>query len=851
MNSFARLGAAAVICCAMASSAFADFTVTIDATALTAPRFQIFRAGPTIGPLASSTVQTLSLAESDYYQFHVAAGGFSFIFSIDANGFVQYDPGHEDFLDGAGTSLLTVVGFEFTVDATALTAPLFVIDGTKEHSGILVCTSSPEAIRGIPGEYIFRDSAVGYAFIFEIDYDGFVRYNPGHEDFLDGAGTSLLTVVGFDFTVDATALTAPLFVINGTKAHSGILVSTSSPEMIRGIPGEYIFRDSAVGYAFIFEIDHDGFVRYNPGHEDFLDGAGTSLLTVVGFDFTVDAMALTAKRFVINGTKEHSGILVNTSSLEAIRGIPGEYIFRDSAVGYAFIFEIDYDGFVRYNPGHEDFLDGAGTRALTVVGFDFTVDATALNPLGVKVDGTKEASHLFDSPTIPLAIRGIPGDYLFVETASNAFVFSLDYDGHIHYVPGHEDFLDGENTTTLTVIGFEITIDVRSVASMSSINVYGYFGAADSSVVQCIHTIPGATVLNHVLYIQWDGDGNLHSLPPVLNAEPLTGNGTPNLLLGMNTPPTADAGVNIAILPSEQNTTVLAGMTADVDCDYLTYRWYEEVFGDVLVFGPDFALDGQAPLELATLSALSVGDHTFRLEISDPFGTATDIIVVTVESSVPMLAPSGGGVFEIGPSNDVTLSATISDNDGDLVSYEWKLGSEVLFSGSVQTLTGGEPVGIPDEILATTLLGLGDHTIDLVASDGQNQSSASIQVSVMDTSMPTLSPVATPMMLFPANHNMVLVTIQANADDNSGGVLLSVSVTSSEPANFDGDGNTIPDTEIISVNSVTGEILLNLRAERSGKGNGRTYTVTITATDSSDNTSIAVLTFRAPHSKKG
>ena len=43
------------------------------------------------------------------------------------------------------------------------------------------------------------------------------------------------------------------------------------------------------------------------------------------------------------------------------------------------------------------------------------------------------------------------------------------------------------------------------------------------------------------------------------------------------------------------------------------------------------------------------------------------------------------------------------------------------------------------------------------------------------------------------------------------------------------DGNTAPDWEIVDSHHV------RLRAERSGRGNGRVYTITITCTDGSGN----------------
>ena len=48
----------------------------------------------------------------------------------------------------------------------------------------------------------------------------------------------------------------------------------------------------------------------------------------------------------------------------------------------------------------------------------------------------------------------------------------------------------------------------------------------------------------------------------------------------------------------------------------------------------------------------------------------------------------------------------------------------------------------------------------------------------------------------------------------------------------------------------TGVIELRLRAERSGKGEGRIYTIVITATDESENQSVAQVEITAPHDRR-
>jgi hypothetical protein len=116
---------------------------------------------------------------------------------------------------------------------------------------------------------------------------------------------------------------------------------------------------------------------------------------------------------------------------------------------------------------------------------------------------------------------------------------------------------------------------------------------------------------------------------------------------------------------------------------------------------------------------------------------------------------------------------------------------------------------------------------------------------------PTLSPVPSVTILWPPNHTLQPVTIATNAYDNSGGdIVLAVSVASSEPPDTDGDGNTIPDFFIDTVDEATGIIELRLRSERAGNGDGRTYTVMIVATDSSGNASVAAVAILAPHDRR-
>ncbi|MEH6453225.1 MAG: hypothetical protein V7782_09330, partial [Psychromonas sp.] len=92
-----------------------------------------------------------------------------------------------------------------------------------------------------------------------------------------------------------------------------------------------------------------------------------------------------------------------------------------------------------------------------------------------------------------------------------------------------------------------------------------------------------------------------------------------------------------------------------------------------------------------------------------------------------------------------------------------------------------------------------------------------------------------PQLLWPPNHRYVDVEVTASAGEVS-----LISVTSNEPDNGKGVGNTTDDIVILDNGS------LLLRAERSGRGSGRIYTITYKVNDGAENVVAVVV----PHSQK-
>jgi hypothetical protein len=110
----------------------------------------------------------------------------------------------------------------------------------------------------------------------------------------------------------------------------------------------------------------------------------------------------------------------------------------------------------------------------------------------------------------------------------------------------------------------------------------------------------------------------------------------------------------------------------------------------------------------------------------------------------------------------------------------------------------------------------------------------------IDRKDPVISGVSsTPDVLRPVNHKMIDITVGYQPTDLSG-VGCSLSVDSNEAGNGRGDGNTLPDWQVLGPHHV------QLRAERSGGGNGRIYTITIRCTDGTGKTASATTTVSVP-----
>jgi hypothetical protein len=226
----------------------------------------------------------------------------------------------------------------------------------------------------------------------------------------------------------------------------------------------------------------------------------------------------------------------------------------------------------------------------------------------------------------------------------------------------------------------------------------------------------------------------------------------------------------------------------------------------------------------ASGSVFPLGVTTVQCSATSAGGTSTGSFKVTVVDTTPptLVLPTPAPVEATGPTGAmVTFVATATD-----------------------IVDGSDPVVcLP---LSGSTFALGTTLVQCSATDAHsNTAHGSFSVTVRDTTPPQVTNIAaTPSTLWPPNHVMTEVNVTVVAFDvvDPAPVSRIVAVSSNQPVNGTGDGDTSPDWEI------TGPLKVNLRAERQG-GEDRIYTITVETRDFSGNAVLTNVTVVVSHSR--
>jgi hypothetical protein len=279
-----------------------------------------------------------------------------------------------------------------------------------------------------------------------------------------------------------------------------------------------------------------------------------------------------------------------------------------------------------------------------------------------------------------------------------------------------------------------------------------------------------------------------------------------------------------------------------------------EALGNIFfdISGPFTIQDTLAPL-LTVPADLSVECTSY--DGAEPnFGIATATDQCDDNLVIVNDAPANGSF----PLGTTTITWNVEDDSGNTSTDSQQI-SVVDTTPPVIAAPGDilaectSPVGTPVDIGTPAVSDICDSSVDIgnnapgifnigstnvtwtAADDSGNLGSDTQIVTIQDTTPPEFELFVTPDVFWPPNHKLVTVQaiiIVSDICDSSPDIRL-VSITSSEPDNGLGDGDTPNDIQ--GANFGTDDREFKLRSERSGLGPGRVYTVVYEAEDDSGN----------------
>lgn len=270
-------------------------------------------------------------------------------------------------------------------------------------------------------------------------------------------------------------------------------------------------------------------------------------------------------------------------------------------------------------------------------------------------------------------------------------------------------------------------------------------------------------------------------------------------------------------------------VAADPDLDLLAY---------LIVTPPTHGtLSGSAPNLAYTPAANEHGPDSFSFQVSDgelSSNVANVTIAVSASNDRPVAADQSLEVTQ-GVGSPVVLTAT--DVDGDALTYT------IVASPAHASLSGTAP-----NLVYTSAPGYtGADAFTFLVNDGRADSDvATVSLSVVGVSnhAPSCAS-AQPSVaqLWPPNHKMKSLQVNGVTDaDGDPVTILAKSIRQDEPVEGTGDGNRSPDATLTP---------LQLRAERSGGGNGRVYHVQFEATDDEGARCTGTVRVCVPHDQSG
>jgi hypothetical protein len=346
--------------------------------------------------------------------------------------------------------------------------------------------------------------------IFSLGIDGVVNFEPSLAGFfnLEKQGEQVtLRVKGAPIQIDARELFYRFFIIPGVMPN---FVDSREVQTLQLAPGIYNFQIASGLFAdFTFTVKPDGNVDYDIDCDSFLKGRGTSTLTILGLEVTIEALHLTGAD---PARPDETGVLLANTPLtnedwiahRTVHIVPGKGYSVQPGSGLVgdFTFDLKRDGTFDYNPAFDSsqggFLSGKGTSTLTFLGYPLTVDSTGVGDLLFIFVNNFPPTLPGKADVVLLPCKGYPME---ITAAQPVFSFNVELNGTISFDASLNDALRLETKAGKPVLRVQDTMsgDLTLPFAESGSNDGDLFSLTNTGtgVGMRISTGAGAAIVGH------------------------------------------------------------------------------------------------------------------------------------------------------------------------------------------------------------------------------------------------------------------------------------------------------------------------------------------------------------------
>ncbi|XP_044282475.1 dyslexia-associated protein KIAA0319 homolog [Varanus komodoensis] len=189
----------------------------------------------------------------------------------------------------------------------------------------------------------------------------------------------------------------------------------------------------------------------------------------------------------------------------------------------------------------------------------------------------------------------------------------------------------------------------------------------------------------------------------------------------VNQPPVAIVSPKAQEISFPTTSTSIDGNQSRDDTKIVSYHWEE-------IEGPLREMKASADTPVLHLSNLVPGNYTFRLIVIDSDGATNSTLAslrVNEQVDYPPVANAGPDQEISMPRNSITLNGNQSNDDHEIISYEWSLSPKS--KGKVVAMQG-----VRSPYLQLSSMQEGDYTFQLTVTDSaEQQSTAEVTVVVL------------------------------------------------------------------------------------------------------------------------